>query len=76
MKTIFQTVLKVIGLPTLISWIWEAAKDELTKLAKTTETELDDRAIDFVDKILKVVISTLQNPQTIATPKSPEIIKK
>lgn len=56
MNWIIQRVLKAVGWQKLLSMTWGAIYNELEKLAKGTETEFDDKALDIVDEIVKGLI--------------------
>lgn len=58
MKTILLNLIKVIGLGTLVGYVWEIVYEELERLSKESEAAWDDKALEVVDKIVDTIIAT------------------
>ena len=59
MNTILRNIIKVIGLGTLVGYVWEIVYEELESLSKESEATWDDKALEVVDKIVDTIIATL-----------------
>lgn len=57
MNLIIAKLLKVLGWQKLLRMVWEAVQDDLKKAAAKTETSFDDKAVDFADMIIDVIVS-------------------
>lgn len=70
MKVILKSVLKMIGAKKLILLSWELVKPELVRLAKKTEnTDLDDRAIEVFEDVLKTLVGDSSFKEYVADAK-------
>ena len=61
MNSIIKHIVNVIGLSTLLSYVWEIVRDELTRLAESSNAEWDDKAVMFLDDIIIAIIRSLEN---------------
>jgi hypothetical protein len=59
MSTIIKNIIKIIGLSKLLGYVWEIAHDELVKIAEKSASEWDDKAVAFLDEMIKQVITEL-----------------
>ena len=59
MKTLLTNIIKVIGLGTLVGYVWEIVYEELERLSKESAASWDDKALEVVDKIVETIIATL-----------------
>lgn len=66
MKVILKGVLRVIGAKKLFLMAWDLVKPELKKLADKTPTELDNRAIDVLDGVIKELMGDKEVTEYLA----------
>ena len=59
MNSILKHIVNVIGISTLLNYVWEIVRDELTRLAESSNAEWDDKAVKFLDEIIVVIIESL-----------------
>lgn len=57
MPAIIAKLLAVLGWQTLLKYVWAAVLPELKKASKKSETEFDDKMVEFADMIVQVIIS-------------------
>jgi len=57
-------ILKVIGLPKLLEFVWSKVHPELKKWAESDgEDDWDDRAVEIADGIVRMIIGKLEDKQ-------------
>lgn len=57
MNVIIAKLLKVFGWQKLLKMVWEAVQDDLKKAAAKTETQFDDKLVEFADQVIDVIVS-------------------
>ncbi|MDX1700511.1 MAG: hypothetical protein R3250_07840 [Melioribacteraceae bacterium] len=60
MNSIIKHIVNVIGLGTLLSYVWEIVKDELIRLAESSDAEWDDKAVKVLDEVIMMIIGSLE----------------
>lgn len=53
MKFLLSKILSVIGPSQLLKLVWSVVKDDLEKLAKSTDSKIDDNLIIVIDEFIK-----------------------
>lgn len=57
MGMIISKLLKVLGWQKLLMMVWNAVQEDLKKAAAKTETQFDDKMIEFADTIIEVIVN-------------------
>lgn len=61
MNLIFSKLVKLVGIEWVLGKAWYIAYPILLEKAKNTKTEVDDKALEIVNEVMKVILSKDDN---------------